>query len=196
MKSCCSRARSATTSACCTKSKASPPPSKAIQNIRVKYDPVWANQRVELWLKTYFDYDYVFIFDGSDKPIFSQFGRQALDASWFDTALVDLESALAYMRGRNPTLHGTFRLTEPSVAEDAPHMQAAVIRSLAGRPAVIAAVAVGPVGGLLCAGDNAAPIMMCEIHRQRRTRRHRRTTAADAPAQARRRADAVHRFDL
>src|SRR5450759_496317 len=30
----------------------------------------------------------------------------------------------------------------------------------AGRPAVIAAVAVGPVGGLLGAGDNAAPIMM------------------------------------
>jgi len=133
---------------------------QAIQNIRVKYDPVWANQRVGLWLKTYFDHDYVFIFDGSDKPIFSQIGRQALDASWFDSALVDLESVLAYMRGRNPALHGTLRLTEPSVAEDAPHTQAAVIRSLAGRPAVIAAVAVGPVGGLLGAGDNAAPIMM------------------------------------
>jgi diguanylate cyclase (GGDEF)-like protein len=133
---------------------------QAIQNIRVKYDPVWVKQRVGLWLKTYFDHDYVFIFDGSDKPIFSQLGRQELDASWFDSALVDLESVLAYMRGRNPALHGTLRLTEPSVAEDAPHTQAAVIRSLAGRPAVIAAVAVGPVGGLLGAGDNAAPIMM------------------------------------
>ena len=133
---------------------------QAIQNIRVKYDPVWVKQRVGLWLKTYFDHDYVFIFDGSDKPIFSQLGRQELDASWFDSALVDLESVLAYMRGSNPALHGTLRLTEPSVAEDAPHTQAAVIRSLAGRPAVIAAVAVGPIGGLLGAGDNAAPIMM------------------------------------
>ncbi|MFI4960398.1 MAG: putative bifunctional diguanylate cyclase/phosphodiesterase [Hyphomicrobiales bacterium] len=133
---------------------------QAIQNIRVKYDPVWVKQHVGLWLKTYFDHDYVFIFDGSDKPIFSQLGRQELDASWFDSALVDLESVLAYMRGRNPALHGTLRLIEPSMAEDAPHTQAAVIRSLAGRAAVIAAVAVGPIGGLLGAGDNAAPIMM------------------------------------
>ena len=133
---------------------------QALQNIRVKYDPDWVKQRVGLWLKTYFDHDYVFIFDGRDKPVFSQFGRDALNASWSDAALVDLESVLAYMRGRNPALHGTLRLTEPSAGDDGPHAQAAVIRTLAGRPAVIAAVAVGPLGGLLAAGDQAAPIMM------------------------------------
>jgi diguanylate cyclase (GGDEF)-like protein len=133
---------------------------QAIRNIRVNYDPVWAKQRVGLWLKTYFDHDYVFIFDGSNKPVFSQLGRSDLDASWFDSALVDLESVLAFMRGRNAALHGTLRLNEPNGAEDGPHSQAAVIRSLAGRPAVIAAAAVGPVGGLLAAGDNAAPIVM------------------------------------
>jgi diguanylate cyclase (GGDEF)-like protein len=132
----------------------------AIRNIRVNYDPVWAKQRVGLWLKTYFDHDYVFIFDGSNKPVFSQLGRSDLDASWFDSALADLESVLAYMRGRNAALHGTLRLSEPSVREDGPQSQAAVIRSLAGRPAVIAAAAVGPVGGLLAVGDNAAPIVM------------------------------------
>jgi diguanylate cyclase (GGDEF)-like protein len=132
----------------------------AIRNIRVNYDPVWAKQRVGLWLKTYFDHDYVFIFDGSNKPVFSQLGRNDLDASWFDSALADLESVLAYMRGRNAALHGTLRLSEPSVREDGPQSQAAVIRSLAGRPAVIAAAAVGPVGGLLAVGDNAAPIVM------------------------------------
>jgi diguanylate cyclase (GGDEF)-like protein len=133
---------------------------QAIRNIRVNYDPVWAKQRVGLWLKTYFDHDYVFIFDGSNKPVFSQLGHNDLDASWFDSALADLESVLAYMRGRNAALHGTLRLSEPSVREDGPQSQAAVIRSLAGRPAVIAAAAVGPVGGLLAAGDNAAPIVM------------------------------------
>ena len=116
---------------------------QAIRNIRVNYDPIWAKQRVGLWLKTYFDHNYVFIFDGSDKPIFSQIARQELDASWFDAAMVDLQSVLAYMRGRNPALHGTLRLAEPNVTVDGPHAQAAVIRSLAGRPAVIAAAAVG-----------------------------------------------------
>jgi diguanylate cyclase (GGDEF)-like protein len=133
---------------------------QAIRNIRVNYDPIWAKQRVGLWLKTYFDHDYVFIFDGSNKPVFSQLGRSDLDASWFDSALVDLESVLAFMRGRNAALHGALRLSDASEREDGPQSQAAVIRSLAGRPAVIAAAAVGPVGGLLAAGDNAAPIVM------------------------------------
>jgi diguanylate cyclase (GGDEF)-like protein len=133
---------------------------QAIRNVRVNYDPVWAKQRVGLWLKTYFDHDYVFIFDGGNKPVFSQLGRSDLDASWLDSALADLESVLAFMRGRNAALHGTLRLSEPSVREDGPQSQAAVIRTLAGRPAVIAAAAVGPVGGLLAAGDNAAPIVM------------------------------------
>ncbi len=133
---------------------------QALQNIRVKFDLPWAKSRVGNWLKTYFDHNYVFIFDGSDKPIFSQIARQELDSSWFDSALVDLGSVLAYMRGRNPALHGALRLAEPDVVVDGPHAQAAVIRSLAGRPAVIAAVAVGPLGGLLAAGDHAAPIVM------------------------------------
>jgi diguanylate cyclase (GGDEF)-like protein len=133
---------------------------QAIQNIRVKYDPVWAKRRVGLWLKTSFDHNYVFIFDGNDKPIFSQFGREALNASWADAALANLKSVLAYMRGRDPGLHGTLRLTESDESADGLHAQAAVIRSLAGRPAVIAAAAVGPLGGLLSAGDQAAPILM------------------------------------
>ncbi len=133
---------------------------QALQNIRVKFDMAWAKPRVGLWLKTYFDHNYVFIFDGNDKPIFSQIARNELDASWFDAALADLGSVLSYMRGRNPALHGALRLTEPTVTVDGPHAQAAVIRSLAGRPAVIAAVAVGPLGGLLTAGDQAAPIVM------------------------------------
>jgi diguanylate cyclase len=133
---------------------------QALQNIRVKYDPAWANRNVGLWLKTYFDHNYVFIFDGYDKPVFSQFGREALNATWSDAALADLEAVLAYMRGRNPALHGTLRLTGPNVADNGPHAQSAVIRTLAGRPAVIAAAAVGPLGNLLGAGDHAAPIVM------------------------------------
>jgi len=133
---------------------------QAAQNIRVKFDPNWAKQRFGLWLKTYFDHDQVFIFDGSDKPIFSQLGREALEASWFEHAQPDLASVLDYMRGRNPALHGALRLVEPNAKPDGLHSQAAVIRSILGQPAVIAAAAVAPVGGIPVAFDNAAPIMM------------------------------------
>ncbi len=93
-------------------------------------------------------------------PIYPQIDRHALDSSWFEAALPDLQSVLDYMRGRNPDLHGALRLTEPSAPEDGPHSQVAVIRNLAGRPAVIAAVAVGPVDAIPAARDNAAPIIM------------------------------------
>jgi diguanylate cyclase (GGDEF)-like protein len=133
---------------------------QAIQNIRVKFDSNWANRRVGLSLETYFDHDYVVIFDANDHPIYSQLGHRPVEASSFEQALPDLLPVLNYMRGRDPALYGALRLTEPGVVEDGLHPQAAVIRSLAGLPAVIAAVAVGPVDGIPAALDNAAPIVM------------------------------------
>ena len=35
-----------------------------IQNIRRSFDSAWAKDRVGNWLETYFDHDYVFIFNG------------------------------------------------------------------------------------------------------------------------------------
>ncbi len=133
---------------------------QAIQNIRVKYDPDWVKQRVGVWLKTYFDHNHVFVFDAGDKPIYSQFDRRALDPSWFEAARPDMQSVLDYMRGRNPVLHGALRLTGAEATDKGPHSQVAVIRSLGGRPAVIAAVAVGPVDATFSARDVAAPIVM------------------------------------
>ncbi len=133
---------------------------RAVENVRVKYDPDWVKQRVGFWLKTYFDHDHVFVFDGGDKPVYSQFDSHALDPSWFETARPDMQSVLDYMRGRNPALVGTLRLAGAGAPDGGPHSQVAVIRSLAGQPAVIAAVAVGPVGGIPAARDTTAPIIM------------------------------------
>jgi sensor domain CHASE-containing protein len=66
---------------------------RAVQNISVGYDSDWVKQRVGRWLKTYFDHDHVFVFDGSDKLVYSQIDRNALDRSWFEAALPDLRSA-------------------------------------------------------------------------------------------------------
>ena len=133
---------------------------QANQNIRVKFDPDWVKQSLGLWLETYFDHDTVFIFDGSDKPIYEQLGHRASDASWFAQALPDLAPVLNYMHGRDPTLHGALRLNETNATEDRPHSQTAVIRNIQGRPAVIAAVAVGLADGTPSAHDSAAPIVM------------------------------------
>jgi diguanylate cyclase (GGDEF)-like protein len=120
---------------------------RAIENIRAKWNADWVETRVGHWLKTFFDHDHVVVvFDGADKPLYSQFDRR-LDPSWMAMAIPDMKAVLDYMRGRNPDLHGTIRLTEANAPGEGSHAQAAVIRNLAGRPAVIAAVAVGPVDG-------------------------------------------------
>jgi diguanylate cyclase (GGDEF)-like protein len=133
---------------------------QAIQNIRVKFDPAWAQQRVGLWLQTYFDHDIVFIFDGQDKPIYAQTGRRAAETSWFEKAQPDFDSVLEYMHGRDPAMNGALRIAEPSVTEDGPFAQSAVIRDIQDKPAIIAAVAVGRADNAPSARDVTAPIVM------------------------------------
>jgi diguanylate cyclase (GGDEF)-like protein len=64
------------------------------------------------------------------------------------------------MRGRDPRLHGAIRLNQPSLTESGAHPQSAVIRRVMGKPAVIAAVAVGPVEDIPQSVDGDAPIIM------------------------------------
>ena len=120
-----------------------------IQNIRTSFNPAWAKDRVGNWLDTYFDHDYVFIFDRNDEIVYSLPGHRAADAGWLAGARTDFLSVLDYMRGRDPTLHGAIRLSQPSLTEGGAHPQSAVIRRVMGRPAVIAAVAASILTGVL-----------------------------------------------
>ena len=64
------------------------------------------------------------------------------------------------MRGRDPDLRDAFRLNQATVANGNAHLQIAAIRRLMGRPAVIAAVAVGPADGVHASPDSVAPVIM------------------------------------
>ncbi len=125
----------------------------AIQNIRHSFDPQWAQLRVGTWLETYFDHDYILIFDRNDKLTYSMVGHRPVDTKWLATARPELASVLDYMRGRDTSLRGAIPLNHLSLAEGSAHPQAAIIRRLLDRPAVLAASAVGEP-------DGAAPIIM------------------------------------
>jgi diguanylate cyclase (GGDEF)-like protein len=134
----------------------------AIRNIRLKIDPDWAKQHVGVWLETFFNHDYAFVFDAQNEPINTLVSRKAAEPAWFESARPDLTAVLDYMRGRDPVLRDAVRLS-PSDADAAvggAHPRAAMIRRVQGRPAVIAAVAVGPVDDIPASLDNAAPIVM------------------------------------
>ena len=40
----------------------------AVDNIRVKFNAAWVEQRAGAWLGAFFKHDYVFVFDGNDMP--------------------------------------------------------------------------------------------------------------------------------
>ena len=130
----------------------------AVRNLRDKFDPDWARQRAGDWLEAFFNHDYVFVFDGDDQAIYSKAGRRIAEPGSGEPGRLDMKSVLNYMRGRDPSLHDSIRLSPSNATDSGAHPQAAVIRSLMGRPAVIAAAAIAPIDD--AAAATAGPIMM------------------------------------
>jgi diguanylate cyclase (GGDEF)-like protein len=127
----------------------------AVRNIRTKFDPAWANERIGSWLETFFQHDPIFIFDAHDNVLYSNAGRSA--GAWSRAMLPAVTSVLDYMRGRDSTLANSIRLNR-AASSGGGHPQAAAIRRLLGRPAIVAAVTVGTNGN--SAADDGAPIVM------------------------------------
>ena len=77
--------------------------------------------------------------------------------TWFATARQELTPVIEYMRGRDqPDRRDASAPNDPGGA----HRQSAIIRRLMGRPAVVAAVAVGSGEIIPASADRAAPIIM------------------------------------
>jgi diguanylate cyclase (GGDEF)-like protein len=132
----------------------------AIQRIRQSFDYDWVNQRVGQWLEAYFDHDYIFVFDRNDRMIYSLVDHRPADAKWLTTARPGLAPVIDFMRGRDQSPAGSIRLNQVNPAETGAHRQTAVIRRLMDRPAVIAAVVVGPSDSIPSSIDGVAPILV------------------------------------
>jgi len=132
----------------------------AIRNIRLAFDPGWVSDRVGSWLQSFFDHDYVFVFDDADRPRFAMTSRVVVAPAWLAAIMPDIRPLLDYMRGRDEAMHDSIRLTPASLTEGGAHSQAAVIGRFFGRPAIIAAAAVGPLEGTPASRDMDAPILM------------------------------------
>lgn len=132
----------------------------AVHNIRTDFNPEWVKQRVGDWLMTYFEHDYVFVFDSNNVPLYALNGHDTGKINWFEATQTDLVSVLDYMRGRARIPPDALGLEVNNQAEGGTHPEAVVIRQILGQPVVIAAAAVGPARGIPTSLDNAAPIMM------------------------------------
>ncbi len=128
---------------------------RAVRNIRDTFDADWVRGQLADRLKTVFGHDQVLVFDGRDKLIY---GSDDIDSVEAHSA--ELRSLLDYLHGRASALKSELQLKQStaSVAAAPPH--AALVQGILGRPALIAAVAVGSNDAFLSAHGNDAPVVV------------------------------------
>ena len=131
----------------------------AVQNIRIKLNRDWTHQRVGTLLETFYQHNYIVIFDNQNRPVYSTPGSNAAAAEWLAATKPELTPLLGYMRGIEPNLPNAIRLNRVIPVDGTTHPQIAVVRRILGRPAIIAAVAIRPIDNSSQAVESA-PIVM------------------------------------
>ena len=128
----------------------------ATEAIRREYDPQWVERRAGYWLETFFDDDMVVVVDASDRVEYER-ARAAAGPATIDWP-VELAAILDLLRGHLGAPAGTVPIVG---APDALQTRrfAAIIERFGGRPAIIAAVAVGSDSDL-ASGNAGAPIII------------------------------------
>jgi diguanylate cyclase (GGDEF)-like protein len=114
---------------------------EALRRIRDQFDRDWVHNRIGLWLKNYFDHDFVFVADGSDRLTYTLLGRNSVDPSWFNSIVPELTPTLDYMRGRSGAEpNRALRISEPRRVNEADGGNRTVlVQRFLGRPAAVAA---------------------------------------------------------
>jgi diguanylate cyclase (GGDEF)-like protein len=131
--------------------------SRATLHIRDNYDPGWADRRVGKWLADFFENDVVVIVDADDRVKYEYF-RAGADPSSSDLG-AELAPSLDLLRGRLSAMpsHAIAVIAAQNSAK--PGRSTALIQRFLGRPAIVAAVAVGSDADLAL-GNDRAPIVL------------------------------------
>jgi diguanylate cyclase (GGDEF)-like protein len=136
--------------------------SESVRRIWLRYDPSWVHSRVGLRLKTFFDHDYIFVLDPSDRFLYALLGREAVNPASFGPALDDLQTVIDDVRGRRAPR--AFAEVEP--AEIDPNTgvsrptRTARVQTFFGRPAIVAALGTVPGDDTVQAPSGPSPILI------------------------------------
>jgi diguanylate cyclase (GGDEF)-like protein len=119
---------------------------EAVRRIRDQFDRDWIHNRIGLWLKHYFDHDFVFVADGSDTLSYALLGRSSVEPRWFNSIMPELAPTIDYIRGRaGPEPKDAIRISEPRRNSDAGQpTRVTLIQRFLGRPAAVAATLIAP----------------------------------------------------
>jgi diguanylate cyclase (GGDEF)-like protein len=119
---------------------------EAVRRIRDQFDRDWVHNRVGLWLKHYFEHDFVFVADNADNLTYALLGRNSVEPRWFNSIVPELAPTIDYIRGRvGEEPKGAIRIAEPRRNFDAGRpTRVTLVQRFLGRPAAVAAVLIAP----------------------------------------------------
>lgn len=119
---------------------------EAVRRIRDQFDHDWVHNRVGLWLKHYFEHDFVFAADTSDRLTYALLGRSSVDPSWFNSIVPELAPTIDYIRGRSGNEpKDAILISEPRPSSNNEKQgRATLIQRFLGRPAALAAALIAP----------------------------------------------------
>jgi diguanylate cyclase (GGDEF)-like protein len=129
----------------------------ANRRIRVAFDREWVQTYVGLRLQSFFEHDFVFIADASDRFIYASLGHHSVDPNWFNTIQPDVKGVLDIVRGRSGSDAGGLDL---SATRHSGLHRAVRLQGFLGRTAIVAAVAVAATEDAAGNADTDAPIVM------------------------------------
>jgi len=119
---------------------------QAVRSVRNNFDADWVQRRIGLWLKQYFDHDFIFVANSSDSLVYALLGQASVDPRWFNSILPELAPTLNYVRGRaGPVPDRAIRLAEAPRQNAQIAHRATLIQQFLGRPAIVAAALVLPL---------------------------------------------------
>jgi diguanylate cyclase (GGDEF)-like protein len=134
---------------------------RGISKIKLENDAQWFENRIGLGLQAFFNHDIVVILDPIDHVKYQRFGKHNADPNWINSIRPGLSPILHYMRGgAQGGGSGTILLvgsTDPSADT---RKRAALVQLVLDRPAIVAAVSVGPAGNAAGAVTEQPPIAL------------------------------------
>jgi len=125
-------------------------------NIRDTYNPQWVEERVGRWLETFFNDDVVVIVDADDRIKYAS-SRAGDDPRTIDLS-AELSPGVDLLRGRLSAMPAHSLPVLAAQDPERPGRSTALIEDFAGKPAIVAGVAVGSNNDLAL-GNNRAPIV-------------------------------------
>ena len=125
--------------------------------MRTGSGPSWVHRHVGIWLQTYFAHDAVVVLDGADRIKYTRLRATGGEASL--DMRQDLAASLDLLRGRLHALPDRALDVIAGQNPKEPGRRTALLQRFLGRPAIVAAVAVGSEADV-AAGNQDAPIVI------------------------------------